>query len=83
MLFGGPGHDIIEGWGGDDKLYGGDGDDFIQGDANNGSKNQIRGGKGNDYITIFIDGSDNQSANDLFGDEGDDFIEGGRGPDDI
>ena len=47
VLFGGPGHDLLYGYGGDDTMYGGPGRDYIE--ATDGN-NHIFGGDGDDEI---------------------------------
>ena len=77
-VFGGPGHDFIRTYYGDDIVYGGTGADDI--DVGYGN-DEAHGGAGNDTIIASLGGT--TDANDLHGDAGNDYIEGNAGPDDL
>ncbi|HEY8331115.1 MAG TPA: calcium-binding protein [Pseudomonas sp.] len=65
---------MLDGWGGNDKLWGDAGDDILFGGDGN---DQLRGGDGYDEL-------DGGAGNDqLFGDAGDDLLYGGAGNDQL
>lgn len=65
---------LLDGWGGNDKLWGGAGDDTLFGGDGN---DHLRGGDDNDEL-YGGDGNDQ-----LYGDVGDDILDGGAGNDQL
>ena len=80
ILHGGPGHDFLNGYGGNDMLYGGDGDDELVASLGD---NEMHGGDGDDIIRINAQGVGQDGNNDLHGGAGDDDITAGQGNDDL
>jgi Ca2+-binding RTX toxin-like protein len=67
-LYGGVGHDEMDGRWGDDYLFGGDGHDDLRGGSGN---DWMRGGTGNDVLADVI------GRNTMWGDDGDDWMSTG------
>ena len=90
VIYGGPGHDDIMGYGGDDVLIGGFGDDTLRGFSGH---NTLIGGPGNDDLAgsngdDILEGGDGHDklngrggSDTLAGGFGNDLLRGGAGPD--